>query len=92
MVKILKSNIDFLKSLGISSKSYFQNYVHFRRIVLFKKKKIMEFVRRVDEIGCGRNSRSYIYRIQAMSWMKVETWEQKMKTFRCLGLSDNDNV
>lgn len=51
---------------------------HFRRFVLFKKEKIMEFVRRVDEIRCGRNSGSYIYIIQAMSWMKVETWEQKM--------------
>uniref|UniRef100_A0A803NF38 Uncharacterized protein n=1 Tax=Chenopodium quinoa TaxID=63459 RepID=A0A803NF38_CHEQI len=47
-------------------------------------------MRRVDELGLGRNSKMYIHGVRAVSSMTLEKWASKVKLFETLGFSEAD--
>ncbi|KAL5559028.1 hypothetical protein UlMin_035239 [Ulmus minor] len=83
-------NIEFLKSCGISSSAIFRFVFKFPRFFLLKPENLVDFVRRVDELGFDRKSKMLLPAIRVLSSMTEENWEIKLELFRSLGFSQND--
>ncbi|RVW22477.1 hypothetical protein CK203_107237 [Vitis vinifera] len=62
--KTLKPNIEFMKSCGISTTQIKKVVFSFPRFLLHKPESIKDSVRRVDEMGCDRKSKRYLYAIR----------------------------
>ncbi|XP_008219668.1 PREDICTED: uncharacterized protein LOC103319853 [Prunus mume] len=86
--KTVIPNIEVLKSLGISSSQIVKYICHFPRFYLHTQENIMDFVRRVDEMGFDRKSKLFLSAIRTISSMSLETWEMKVKLFQSLGFSE----
>ncbi|XP_021657409.2 uncharacterized protein LOC110647751 [Hevea brasiliensis] len=89
--RTLIPNIKYLKSCGISSSQIFGCVFNFPRFFLEKPENIKEFVRRVDEMGVDRKSKTFLPAIRVLGSMTKENWERKLKLFRELGFSE-DNI
>ncbi|KAK9271120.1 hypothetical protein L1049_026709 [Liquidambar formosana] len=88
--KTMIPNIEFMKSCGISTLQLTKFLFNFPRFFLCKPESIMDFVKRVDELGFNRKSKMFLHAIRTMSAMTLENWELKLQLFRSLGLSEND--
>ncbi|KAF7140665.1 hypothetical protein RHSIM_Rhsim06G0083700 [Rhododendron simsii] len=53
---------------------------------------VLEFVKRVDEMGIDRKSRAFLHGVRTMSSMTVENWELKLELFRRFGFSEEGIV
>ncbi|CAL5332823.1 unnamed protein product [Camellia sinensis] len=90
--KTMMPNIEFMKSCGISQSQMIKYVYNFPRFFLHKPETIKEFVKRVDEFGIDRSSKTFLHAIRAISSMTVENWQLKLEVFRGLGFSENDIV
>ncbi|GLU16201.1 hypothetical protein SLE2022_326460 [Rubroshorea leprosula] len=87
--KTMMPNIEFLRNCGVSSSQIINFVYSFPRFFLIKPESMRELVKRVDELGVSRESKKYIYAVRALSSMSMEKWENKLKLFRSLGLSED---
>ncbi|XP_059629837.1 uncharacterized protein LOC132272761 [Cornus florida] len=90
LAKTMVPNSEFMKSCGISSSQITSHVCNFPRLFLHKPTSIREYVKRVDEMGFDRNSKSFIVAIRVISSMTKENWELKLEVFKSLGFSEDD--
>ncbi|KAA8538055.1 hypothetical protein F0562_027365 [Nyssa sinensis] len=88
--KTMIPNIELMKSCGISSSQITRYVFSFPRFFLHKPENIMEFVKKVDEMGLDRKSKMFLHAIRAVSSMTLENWKLKLELFRSLGFSEDD--
>lgn len=88
--KTMLPNIEFMKSCGISSSQIIKYVFNFPRFFLHKPKSIMDYVKRVDELGFDRKSKMFLPAIRTLSAMTMENWELKLKVFLSLGFTEDD--
>lgn len=88
--KTMLPNIEYMKNCGISSSQIITYLYNFPRLFLHKPATIMDFVKRIDEMGFDRKSKMFLPAIRTLSSMTLENWELKLKIFRNLGISEND--
>lgn len=88
--KTMMPNIEFMRSCGISSSQIVKYVFSFPRFFLYKPDRIVEYVKRIDEMGFDRNSKMFLTAIRTLSSMTLENWELKLKLFKSLGFSEND--
>ncbi|EXC06720.1 hypothetical protein L484_021559 [Morus notabilis] len=55
-----------------------------------KPERIMDFVRRADEMWFDRKSKMFLPAIRVLSSMSMENWGLKLELFGSLGFSEND--
>ncbi|XP_059629834.1 uncharacterized protein LOC132272757 [Cornus florida] len=84
--KTMIPNIEFLKSCGISSSQISRYATFFFR----KPTRIREYVKRVDEMGFDRKSKTFLEAIRVISWMSIEKWELKLEVSKSLRFSEDD--
>lgn len=88
--KTMMPNIEFLKSCGVSSSVITKFVFKFPKFFMLKPERIMDFVRRADEMGFDRKSKMFLPAIRVLSSMSMENWGLKLELFGSLGFSEND--
>lgn len=88
--KTVLPNIEYMKNCGICLSQIIKYLYHFPRLFLKNTETIMDYVRRIDEMGIDRKSKAFLPAIRVLHSMSVENWELKLKLFRSLGFPEND--
>ncbi|XP_010676860.2 uncharacterized protein LOC104892587 [Beta vulgaris subsp. vulgaris] len=88
--KLLVPNIELMKNCGISEIQIRRTLFNFPRFYLVKPELMRDCIRRVDELGLGKNSKMYIHGVRVVCSMSQEKWESKLNVFRRLGFSEDD--
>lgn len=89
--RFLLPNIELMESCGISNLQIRRTLFNFPRFFLLRPEFMRDCVRRVDEMGLGRESKMYIHGVRVVGAMSPEKWDSKLKLFKTLGFSE-DNI
>lgn len=83
-------NIELLEGCGITRDRIIRQLFSFPRFCLHKPANMNKFIKKVDELGCDRDSKMYLHAIRTLASMSEDNWMLKMEFFQKLGFSEKE--